>query len=66
MWMRNASPPGAAYPSRASSGSDAVTPAIGPLPATYLSASASDARFSAVWRAVTGLVHRVHHWRNDD
>ena len=72
--MRKASAGGVGYPSRPSSDSDAVTPAIGPLPATYLSASASDDRFSDVWRTVTGLVHLlgshhnrfVRHWRNDD
>ena len=64
MSVRKASSGADAEPSHASSDSDAVTPAIGPLPATYLSASASDDRLSAVWRTVTGLVHLLGSHRN--
>ncbi len=55
--MRKTSLAAAAYRSSASSDSYAVTPAIGPLPATYLSAPASDSRLRNVWRTVSGLVH---------
>jgi hypothetical protein len=64
MSMWNASPVGVAYRSHAPNDSEAVTPAIGPLPATYLSGSASGDAFSAVWRTVTGLVHRLGSHRN--